>query len=422
MKVRYIYSACVVVSTEDMSVCCDPWFTEGVYDGTWYHYPPLADDAVDVIGPVDFIYISHIHPDHYDALFLRQYLKRHPDTRLIIGNTNPPHLLNKARVDGFSPEVTDSLTVGETHLHIIPNSAFEELENIDTALLITRGGQSVLNMNDNPWDPAQLTRIKKLLDGKRPSLLLAPYAGAGAYPQTYLFDDDARQQVAAECKKKQFLDMFTRYVNEFEPVKVMPFAGKYVVAGPHSRLNPLRGVADPLEAAALFPEKAVVLADGGQAVIDLETMEASAVRTKSYDPAVVQCYLDNLDFPGYDYELEIQPLHGRALPIFPLLRTAYERAIANSCVHEPFWICIRPNDLPHYYVLNIHTLQKIELRGSVEDIEPRLEIFIDPRYLFGLLTRLYHWNNAEIGSQYFCRRVPDVFKREVHAFLNYLQV
>lgn len=53
---------------------------------------------------------------------------------------------------------------------------------------------------------------------------------------------------------------------------------------------------------------------------------------------------------------------------------------------------------------------------------PRSEIIIDPRYLFGLLTNVYHWNNAEVGSQYYTRRSPNVFNRKAQSFLNYLSI
>ena len=53
---------------------------------------------------------------------------------------------------------------------------------------------------------------------------------------------------------------------------------------------------------------------------------------------------------------------------------------------------------------------------------PNSQIFIDPRYLFGLLTNVYHWNNAEVGSQYSTRRMPNVLNRNAQAFLNYLAI
>jgi hypothetical protein len=51
---------------------------------------------------------------------------------------------------------------------------------------------------------------------------------------------------------------------------------------------------------------------------------------------------------------------------------------------------------------------------------PRSEIFMDRRYLFGLLTNVYHWNYAEVGSEYETRRKPNVLNGKAQAFLNYL--
>ncbi len=57
MRVRYIYSASVVVETPDVRTLSDPWFTPGAYDGSWYQYPAALPDSVAAIGPVDLIFI-----------------------------------------------------------------------------------------------------------------------------------------------------------------------------------------------------------------------------------------------------------------------------------------------------------------------------------------------------------------------------
>ena len=59
---------------------------------------------------------------------------------------------------------------------------------------------------------------------------------------------------------------------------------------------------------------------------------------------------------------------------------------------------------------------------SVDGLEPRSEIHIDLRYLFGLLTGVFHWNNAEVGSQFMTQRIPDTFNRDAQAFLNFFHV
>ena len=53
---------------------------------------------------------------------------------------------------------------------------------------------------------------------------------------------------------------------------------------------------------------------------------------------------------------------------------------------------------------------------------PRSEIIIDERYFFGLMTLVYHWNNAEVGSQFMTRRTPNDFNRKAQGFLNFFTI
>ena len=72
--VQMVYSACCVIRTDDLTILCDPWFTQGIHGGTWFHNPVLKE-PMEVIGECDYIYISHIHEDHYDQEFLIDYIK-----------------------------------------------------------------------------------------------------------------------------------------------------------------------------------------------------------------------------------------------------------------------------------------------------------------------------------------------------------
>ena len=76
ISVKYIYSACILTTTPDVKILHDPWFTEGIYDGSWFHYPRI-ENPLDSIGDVDLIYVSHIHPDHYDGKFLKEYFEKY---------------------------------------------------------------------------------------------------------------------------------------------------------------------------------------------------------------------------------------------------------------------------------------------------------------------------------------------------------
>src|SRR3990167_6539463 len=71
MKLTHYHNACVKVETSTKSILCDPWFSSAYY-GTWKPARKF-DNPIQTIGPVEYIWISHIHPDHYDPEFLLQY-------------------------------------------------------------------------------------------------------------------------------------------------------------------------------------------------------------------------------------------------------------------------------------------------------------------------------------------------------------
>ena len=425
MQVRYIYSACVVVETPDAKILCDPWFTPGAYDGSWYQYPVLPD-PVAAIGPVDLIYVSHIHPDHYDPAFLHRYLARYPAARLAIGPQQPPYLATKMRIDGFKPEIAERLSLGATELLIVPNEdEAGPRSEIDSALAIRRHGMSVLNLNDNPFVERQVERLLAFCPGGKPDFALLPYSGAGPYPQTFEFASPEELAAAVARKRRQFLDGFTRYLRRLDPKKAMPFAGKYYLGGPLAALNRLRGVPDAVDVADEHGERVVVLADGGTATYDLVTGRASAVRTEPYDQDLIDAHLRSLAVASYDYERELQLDADRVLPMLPLLASAKKRARGKVRIEEPYWLILKPRSNGHAFLLNLgdDSAPSVEHRKDGFDaLSPRLEIDIDDRYLFGLLTRLYHWNNAEVGSQYRSRRVPDRYRPDVYRFLNMFQV
>ena len=59
MKIKYYYSATVGIITSDVSILCDPWFTQGIYYGSWFHYP-FAPSEIDRIERYNYIFISLI--------------------------------------------------------------------------------------------------------------------------------------------------------------------------------------------------------------------------------------------------------------------------------------------------------------------------------------------------------------------------
>lgn len=414
MRVRYIYSACIVIETKDTRICCDPWFSDGIYDGSWYQFPKV-NDPIKSIGPIDFVFISHIHPDHYDPVWLRKLLDANPSCRLIIGAENQRHLERKMIRDGFSPELFKLLLVGSSQIACFPN--FKNYsESIDSALVVRQGNQSVVNMNDCSFDPEQVEAVSAFCTGSRIAAFL-PYAGAGPYPQRYMFTEEEVRQQEAQAKKEKFLNLFAQYVEALNPEFAVPFAGLYFLGGSLERFNNARGIPDAIEAAQMFPERAISL----QEVVGEINLDESVVfnqRTTQVDAREVSDYLRKYAAAALPYESD-EPTSSDE--IYESLLVAAARALERSKLRIDAWICLSLGNGTYGCVKPMDGVA-VRLLDSIDALSPREEIEIDQRLLAGLLKRKYHWNNAEIGSHFEFRRFGMGYSKELYDFLSFLHI
>ena len=233
LTINYYYSACVKISSCDVSVLCDPWFTDGIYDGSWFKEINISD-PVSRIGDVDYIFISHIHPDHYDPIFLSSYMDTYGQKKILIASRQYNYLKNKLLADGFSPIVVNSsspFSILSSKIHILPIKP-ECQSSIDSILVVEYSDplrwHTVVNTIVALYEDIDIAALKMICTS--PDILLCGYTGAGPYPQTYFDVLDDSLLVAAHEKKK----LFQRYFSLTKSVQAsvnIPFAGQYLLGG-----------------------------------------------------------------------------------------------------------------------------------------------------------------------------------------------
>jgi UDP-MurNAc hydroxylase len=422
--VRYIYSSCILTKTPDLTILHDPWFTEGIYDGSWYHFPKV-EDPINSIGDCDLIYVSHVHPDHYDPVFLKSYFLKWGKKKIIIANHEPNHLANKMRVDNFDVEVlTRPIYIKNTKIEIFTHKT-GSISDLDSAIIIKyidnkASEHCVVNSNDIIFDNESIKKLKDIAG--EVDILLCGYTGAGPFPQTYFETSDPELKKQSDQKKMEF---FRRYQNliKFMKAKVnIPFAGKYLLGGKLSHLNEFRGVADPVEVLN-FDMNAVILADNG-GEIDTLNFLPSMKRTIPYAELNIKNRIEEIKNIEMKYEKLISKEEVYQLPLKRLLFMAARNATSKSECITDYYYCISLQD-DEFAIINAKKNSEPVIRFVKNDVtlpEPRSEIYIDPRYLFGLLTHIYHWNNAEVGSQYNTRRYPNLLNRSAQNYLNYFSI
>jgi len=426
MKIKYIYSACVEIKTPSITMLTDPWFTQGAYDGSWYQFPEI--DPFEYISEPDYIYISHMHPDHYDAKFIHRLFDRFGVKPILIPDLKNNYLLFKGKSDGLTLTPTRYLDLGDTEIYIEENNT-GSISDIDSALIIHDkiNRKSFLNLNDCIFNQSHVEKLQKIISGfsENIDLLSLGYTGAGPFPQTY-FDLNTERNLLiekAEIKKQQFFDRYLRYTDSFPATHHMPFAGEYILGGKLVELNKYRGVADAFEVTK-FDKKALVFNTGGY--IDLVSNNVVDTRSAKYPQNDINERLKEIRLKKLDYEIDFN-LTCEKINFFRLLKKAASNALIKSELKEQYYFIfsITENDeiLKRFLCNCIDAeITELDVREEVK-YDFYSEIIIDFRFLFGLLTTVYHWNNAEVGSLYFVKRYPvDNFNSSAYGFLNFFSI
>ena len=423
VKVDYFYSACIKITSVDLSILCDPWFTDGIYDGSWFKEIEIIN-PIQSIGNVDFIFISHIHPDHYDPSFLSAYMEVYGPKQILIASRPYNYLEKRLLEDGFSPVVVDSSQPFSKHssrIHIFPIMP-DSPSSIDSIMVFDyfdgNRRHIVINTNDSNYEDINIDELKLLFPN--PDILLCGHTGAGPYPQTYFDPSDPNLVLAALEKKQEFLRRYICLTKAISASINIPFAGQYLLGGRLSHLNKYRGISDPTELLKLDPNAVVLMEMVGS--IDTYLRSPINPRTQPFNPLTISNRINDIQSFSFPYSNLFNGFTPSLKQLRPLLRASYASALRRSTVNNDYFLAIAIHD--SYFVMNLrHGSDYSTFVDSLEQVQcPRSIYTLDLCYLFGLLTHIYHWNNAEIGSHISVSRSPNLFSRPVQEFLNFFHV
>ncbi|MDC1182326.1 MBL fold metallo-hydrolase [Planktomarina temperata] len=437
MKVTHLQSSTQLIHLGDVKVLTDPWLTEGEYYGSWYHYPPFEAENIASLE-YDYIYVSHIHPDHLSEKTFKSLPLKRP---VLIHNYDAKFLKRKLEMLGFEtiecdhavPHVFDN--GGSITIYAADNCNPELCgkfmgcgtvetkfgsTQIDTLALFEINEHSVLNTNDCPFELASNTIKAQRLHEKCINLLLVGYAGAGPYPQCFEFDTDEDKLNAAESKEKTFLKQAEDYINLVRPESFMPFAGTYTLGSRLAPLTRFRGVPTVANAVKKLNNAVSDVSQG----IHLQKMDTydcvSKTRVKSVVNTVIteDEYRQKITENPLDYDKDSWDDD----ELFDLVISASQRFRSKA----------EELGLESSTTLAVQSQKfafQLSMKSDVEIIsidsklvEPYVRIRLDHNLLHRLLRgpRYAHWNNAEIGSHLLFQRKPDIFERGLYHCMCFL--
>ena len=221
MRTTFLGQAGLFIETRAGSILCDPWFNPA-YFGSWFPFP--ANDGIDpaLIGQPTYLYISHLHHDHFDPAWLSQHVAR--DATVILPDYLIDDLRHELHALGFRHflETADCEPIDLAGgLRVMVNALTAPTDGPigDSALLVDDGETRLLNLNDaRPPDPDKLLSLGPI------DLLFLQFSGAIWYPMVYEFPERAKTTLAHKKRVVQ-LARAQRYIEIIEPAFVVPSAG-----------------------------------------------------------------------------------------------------------------------------------------------------------------------------------------------------
>tara|TARA_Y100000741_G_C18261871_1_gene560778 strand:+ start:2908 stop:4257 length:1350 start_codon:yes stop_codon:yes gene_type:complete len=442
LRVTYHNSAAVSIDDDETKILIDPWLTDGEYFGSWGIYPPY-NFKPEEFNDVDYIYISHIHPDHCSTKTLSKLNKKIPviihsfpekyfkknierlgfnvieienNTKMKIAND---FSINILAADNCNPEVCGKL-FGCSVLEPGYGTA-----NIDTLAIFENKKEVIINTNDCPYEISEKTAKIISKQYENVDFLLVGYAGASSYPQCFNFSE-VKTKEEAEKKKIKRLNDAINYVKIFNPKFFMPFAGKYTLAGKNYFLNEQRGEPD-LDFAVEYltnnidqmKNKCVVL--NSKESFDITT-ETCSKEYKKNNQKEKNDYIKNvLSKIKYSFELEPIPKDSSIEELLPMCYDRFNDLRKHISYETDTKIILKLNDNKSAIISCNGEGYEIQNNEQTKKIKKFIAMDLDNRLLYWLLQgpQKAHWNNAEIGSHIQFIRTPDIYERGLIHCWNY---
>ncbi len=220
MRITGLGHASVLIETAHGSVLTDPWVNPA-YFGSWFPFPDNSQLDWDAYGQADYLFVSHLHRDHFDPEHLRKHVSK--KTTVLLPEFPTSELEDALRDCGFTsflkPASGEPIEVDG--LQVMIHSLISPTDGPigDSSLWLSDGQYRVLNQNDARPSDLEVFRELGPVDA-----YLVQFSGAIWFPMVYELPARAKQAMGRSKRDRQF-DRTLRYIEELDAAYVFPMAG-----------------------------------------------------------------------------------------------------------------------------------------------------------------------------------------------------
>jgi UDP-MurNAc hydroxylase len=218
MKVRFYGHNCFIIEAAGKRILTDPWFRPAWY--TWYPFPinrRFRSELLCEKDDIDYLYVSHPHPDHFDELFLAEFRK---DVGVLCPNYKSKKMQRKFSQLGFTNLIESEGGALHDGLHfqiIRDNSPLKEDSALYLQVLLSNAkSASFLNLNDCFIDYDRLPRGV--------TFLASQFSTAIHYPHAYDFPEELKHKKILDMQRTNF-EHCLRTITTVSPKFYIPSSG-----------------------------------------------------------------------------------------------------------------------------------------------------------------------------------------------------
>src|SRR5689334_5541246 len=209
------------IDTAAGSILCDPWVNPA-YFASWFPFPDNSQLDWESLGDCDYLYVSHLHRDHFDAAQLKRFVSK--KATVLLPEYPTSELRDQLEELGFRHFLetkTEEVMELDGGLKVMIQALTSPTDGPigDSSLWVEYDGVRMLNQNDAR--PADLTAFSEL--GHVHAHLLQ-FSGAIWYPMVYELPHAAKTAFGKQKRDRQF-DRTFRYIDDLKPSWVFPIAG-----------------------------------------------------------------------------------------------------------------------------------------------------------------------------------------------------
>jgi len=209
------------IDTGAGSILCDPWVNPA-YFASWFPFPDNSQLDWMTLGRTDYLYVSHLHRDHFDAAHLKRFISK--KATVLLPDYPTSELEDELRDCGFTSFIktqTNEVIELGGGLRVMIQALTSPTDGPigDSSLWVEYEGVRLLNQND-----ARPTDLAIFVELGRVHAHLLQFSGAIWYPMVYELPQAAKTAFGKQKRERQF-DRTFRYIDDLKASWVFPIAG-----------------------------------------------------------------------------------------------------------------------------------------------------------------------------------------------------